>query len=161
MAAFPCPLPFPFPFPLRYWTSNHSGCIRARSPRHDVCLFSSDLILCPSLLCRSVAQTKGTTSFGKRHTKTHTGCRRCGKVSFHKQKKECACCGYPQAKIRSCKSVVVVLTVCLATVSFTSLSFFPCSRVGPEGEAEENYRHGPDAVYEDVAASREERLPGG
>ena len=49
------------------------------------------------------SQTKGTTSFGKRHTKTHTGCRRCGKVSFHKQKKECSCCGYPQAKIRSCK----------------------------------------------------------
>jgi hypothetical protein len=32
-------------------------------------------------------QTKGTSSFGKRHTKTHTGCRRCGRITFHKQKK--------------------------------------------------------------------------
>ena len=52
-------------------------------------------------------QTKGTTSFGKRHTKTHTACRRCGKISFHKQKKECSSCGYPQAKIRSCKSQII------------------------------------------------------
>ena len=46
-------------------------------------------------------QTKGTQSFGKRHTKTHTGCIRCGKVSFHKQKKTCSSCGYPAAKTRS------------------------------------------------------------
>ncbi|CAM9297915.1 unnamed protein product, partial [Ectocarpus fasciculatus] len=46
-------------------------------------------------------QTKGTTSFGKRHSKTHTGCRRCGKISMHKQKGTCASCGYPGAKIRS------------------------------------------------------------
>lgn len=45
--------------------------------------------------------TKGTTSFGKRHTKTHTICRRCNKRCFHRQKKECASCGYPAAKIRS------------------------------------------------------------
>lgn len=32
--------------------------------------------------------TKGTQSFGKMHVKTHTACRRCGKVSFHKQKKQ-------------------------------------------------------------------------
>lgn len=44
--------------------------------------------------------TKGTQSFGKRHTKTHTACRRCGKISFHKQKKTCAACGYPAAKTR-------------------------------------------------------------
>mmetsp|Transcript_35162 Transcript_35162/g.46316 ORF Transcript_35162/g.46316 Transcript_35162/m.46316 type:complete len:91 (+) Transcript_35162:20-292(+) len=44
--------------------------------------------------------TKGTQSFGKRHTKTHTGCRRCGKISFHKQKTLCSNCGYPGAKIR-------------------------------------------------------------
>ena len=30
--------------------------------------------------------TKGTTSFGKRHNKTHTVCRRCGRTSFHIQK---------------------------------------------------------------------------
>eukprot|EP01039_Chlorochromonas_danica_P011122 gene11122-12390_t len=45
--------------------------------------------------------TKGTQSFGKRHTKTHTACRRCGKISFHKQKATCASCGYPGAKTRS------------------------------------------------------------
>mmetsp|Transcript_22741 Transcript_22741/g.33225 ORF Transcript_22741/g.33225 Transcript_22741/m.33225 type:complete len:89 (-) Transcript_22741:112-378(-) len=44
--------------------------------------------------------TKGTQSFGKRHTKTHTACRRCGKISFHKQKTLCASCGYPGAKRR-------------------------------------------------------------
>mmetsp|Transcript_24563 Transcript_24563/g.69114 ORF Transcript_24563/g.69114 Transcript_24563/m.69114 type:complete len:95 (-) Transcript_24563:39-323(-) len=44
--------------------------------------------------------TKGTSSFGKRHSKTHTTCRRCGKVSFHLQKKVCASCGYPGAKMR-------------------------------------------------------------
>ncbi|KAI8349218.1 60S ribosomal protein L37 [Choanephora cucurbitarum] len=46
-------------------------------------------------------RTKGTSSFGKRHTKTHTLCRRCGNRSFHKQKKTCAQCGYPAAKTRS------------------------------------------------------------
>ncbi|CAM9674434.1 unnamed protein product [Phaeothamnion confervicola] len=44
--------------------------------------------------------TKGTSSFGKRHQKTHTACRRCGRTSFHKQKSECASCGYPAAKMR-------------------------------------------------------------
>lgn len=45
--------------------------------------------------------TKGTSSFGKRHTKTHTLCRRCGNRAFHKQHKTCAQCGYPSAKLRS------------------------------------------------------------
>jgi large subunit ribosomal protein L37e len=44
--------------------------------------------------------TKGTSSFGKRRNKTHTLCRRCGKSSYHIQKKTCAACGYPAAKIR-------------------------------------------------------------
>ena len=48
-------------------------------------------------------QTKGTSSFGKRHTKTHTGCRRCGRITFHKQKKACGSCGFPEAKLRKCK----------------------------------------------------------
>merc|ERR1712228_557635 len=43
---------------------------------------------------------KGTGSFGKRHNKTHTLCPRCGKRSFHNQKKVCSSCGYPAAKIR-------------------------------------------------------------
>ncbi|SCV74918.1 BQ2448_7947 [Microbotryum intermedium] len=45
----------------------------------------------------------GTSSFGKRHSKTHTLCRRCGNCSFQKQHKSCASCGYPAAKMRSCK----------------------------------------------------------
>ncbi|KAG0228397.1 60S ribosomal protein L37A [Actinomortierella wolfii] len=45
--------------------------------------------------------TKGTSSFGKRHTKSHTLCRRCGRRAFHNQKKTCAQCGYPAAKLRS------------------------------------------------------------
>ncbi|KAI8919246.1 ribosomal protein L37e-domain-containing protein [Powellomyces hirtus] len=44
--------------------------------------------------------TKGTQSFGKKHTKSHTLCRRCGRRSFHNQKKTCAQCGYPAAKTR-------------------------------------------------------------
>merc|ERR1712048_677200 len=42
----------------------------------------------------------GTSSFGKRRNKTHTCCVRCSKVAFHIQKKKCAACGYPDAKIR-------------------------------------------------------------
>ncbi|XP_054161549.1 probable 60S ribosomal protein L37-A [Oppia nitens] len=44
--------------------------------------------------------TKGTSSFGKRRNKTHTLCRRCGRSSYHIQKKTCASCGYPSARIR-------------------------------------------------------------
>mmetsp|Transcript_11639 Transcript_11639/g.47042 ORF Transcript_11639/g.47042 Transcript_11639/m.47042 type:complete len:92 (+) Transcript_11639:83-358(+) len=44
--------------------------------------------------------TKGTQAFGKRHNKSHTLCRRCGKSSYHIQKAQCASCGYPAAKMR-------------------------------------------------------------
>ncbi|KAI9701707.1 MAG: 60S ribosomal protein L37A [Bogoriella megaspora] len=44
--------------------------------------------------------TKGTSSFGKRHNKSHTLCRRCGRRSLHIQKHACASCGYPRAKTR-------------------------------------------------------------
>ena len=37
----------------------------------------------------------------KQIQKTHTGCRRCGRTSFHIQKKVCAACGYPAARTRS------------------------------------------------------------
>lgn len=43
---------------------------------------------------------KGTPSFGRKHTKSHTLCKRCGKRSFHNQKKTCSSCGYPAAKLR-------------------------------------------------------------
>ncbi|WLF77164.1 60S ribosomal protein L37 [Lodderomyces elongisporus] len=44
---------------------------------------------------------KGTPSLGKRHNKSHTLCNRCGRRSFHVQKKTCSSCGYPAAKMRS------------------------------------------------------------
>ncbi|KAK9483346.1 ribosomal protein L37e-domain-containing protein [Lipomyces starkeyi] len=44
--------------------------------------------------------TKGTSSFGKRHNKSHTLCRRCGRRAYHIQKSTCASCGYPAAKVR-------------------------------------------------------------
>ncbi len=34
--------------------------------------------------------TKGTTSQGPRHVKTHKFCRRCGKRTYHRQNKICA-----------------------------------------------------------------------
>eukprot|EP00803_Ostreobium_quekettii_P009735 evm.model.scf_555EXC.4 EVM.evm.TU.scf_555EXC.4 scf_555EXC:29812-30117(+) len=43
---------------------------------------------------------KGTGSFGQRHNKSHTLCRRCGRRSFHIQKKICASCGYPGKRMR-------------------------------------------------------------
>uniref|UniRef100_A0A1I8HJJ6 alpha-1,2-Mannosidase n=1 Tax=Macrostomum lignano TaxID=282301 RepID=A0A1I8HJJ6_9PLAT len=49
---------------------------------------------------RPPAMTKGTTSFGKRHNKSHTQCRRCGRKSYHVQKKTCSSCAYPAARIR-------------------------------------------------------------
>lgn len=45
-------------------------------------------------------QTKGTTSQGPRHNKVHTTCRRCGRKTFHIQKKTCGACGYPCPKTR-------------------------------------------------------------
>lgn len=43
---------------------------------------------------------KGTQSFGKRHTKVHTLCRRCGDSTYHIQNKRCSSCGFPDKKIR-------------------------------------------------------------
>merc|ERR1719253_1342057 len=44
--------------------------------------------------------TKGTTSKGCHNRKAHMLCVRCNKHSFHIQKKRCASCGYPAAKMR-------------------------------------------------------------
>jgi len=44
---------------------------------------------------------KGTGSRGKRHNKSHTLCRRCGKHSYHIQKSTCSACGYPSARKRT------------------------------------------------------------
>ena len=53
--------------------------------------------------CFVSLQTKGTSSFGKRHNKTHTLCRRCGGRCYHIQKKTCSRCGYPTPTMRKCK----------------------------------------------------------
>lgn len=46
--------------------------------------------------------TKGTPSQGKRNQKVHIRCRRCGRVSFHKQRGRCAACGFGHtAKIKT------------------------------------------------------------
>ena len=50
---------------------------------------------------------RGTPSFGKRHQKTHTLCRRCGRMSYHKQKGTCSACGYPAARLRKCNSLPI------------------------------------------------------
>merc|ERR1711879_54935 len=47
-----------------------------------------------------IKMTKGTSSFGKCHNKSHTLCVRCGRKSYHIQKKRCAQCGYPSARLR-------------------------------------------------------------
>jgi ribosomal protein L37E len=50
---------------------------------------------------------KGTASFGHRHNKTHTLCRRCGKSTYHLQKSTCSACGYPSKHMRRCKCAVL------------------------------------------------------
>lgn len=54
-----------------------------------------------------VLQTKGTSSFGKRHNKTHTLCVRCNRSAYHIQKKVCASCRYPAARKRICESIII------------------------------------------------------
>lgn len=44
--------------------------------------------------------TKGTTSQGARHGRTHITCRRCGRNAFHQQWLRCAACAYPRASRR-------------------------------------------------------------
>ena len=79
-----------------------SGLSRRHSTRGNAQRRGGPPLAAPAkrLTPRAPSQTKGTSSFGKRHSKTHTTCRRCGKVSFHLQKKVCASCGYPGAKMR-------------------------------------------------------------
>ncbi|KAH7816287.1 putative ribosomal protein rpl37 [Monocercomonoides exilis] len=44
--------------------------------------------------------TKGTSSFGPRHGKSHGMCPRCGKRAYHLQHHRCASCAYPNPKMR-------------------------------------------------------------
>lgn len=65
------------------------------------------LLSFPPSTPRAPPQTKigkGTPAMGRRHTKTHTSCRRCGRVTFHMQRQECASCGYPSSRMRRCES---------------------------------------------------------
>lgn len=72
------------------------------NPKFSSSVMASDLS--PNLISKiSYFQTKGTSSFGKRHNKTHTHCRRCGRRAYHIQKKTCASCGYPSPRKRHCK----------------------------------------------------------
>lgn len=44
---------------------------------------------------------KGTPSMGKKNKITHTRCRRCGRVAYKVNTRECAACGYGKsAKLR-------------------------------------------------------------
>ncbi|CZS91943.1 related to 60S ribosomal protein L37 [Rhynchosporium agropyri] len=71
------------------------------SAEYQWALLSNDILL--TIFFAEIAKmTKGTASFGKRHNKTHTLCRRCGRRSLHIQKHTCSSCGYPAAKIRQC-----------------------------------------------------------
>lgn len=53
-----------------------------------------------SAFLRKSKMGAGTPSFGPRHNKTHTVCRRCGHRSYHIQKGKCAFCGYPDPAMR-------------------------------------------------------------
>mmetsp|Transcript_30469 Transcript_30469/g.35202 ORF Transcript_30469/g.35202 Transcript_30469/m.35202 type:complete len:85 (+) Transcript_30469:33-287(+) len=44
--------------------------------------------------------TKGTTSMGARHGRTHILCRRCGRNAYHVQWERCAACAYPRSSRR-------------------------------------------------------------
>ncbi|MGQ0534518.1 MAG: 50S ribosomal protein L37e [Methanobacteriota archaeon] len=46
--------------------------------------------------------TKGTPSKGKRNQRgSHVRCRRCGRHAYHPNKRQCASCGFPRAKLRN------------------------------------------------------------
>ncbi|HLE96637.1 MAG TPA: 50S ribosomal protein L37e [Candidatus Thermoplasmatota archaeon] len=46
--------------------------------------------------------SKGTASMGKRNSRSHARCRRCGRHSFNVTKRTCASCGFgASAKLRN------------------------------------------------------------
>ena len=82
-------------------------CMRWHEPKDSRALFHCKVFAVKVRLCWCIfrcftPQTKGTSSFGKRHNKSHTLCVRCGRKAYHIQKKTCAQCGYPAARIRKC-----------------------------------------------------------
>ncbi|KAF5211673.1 60S ribosomal protein L37A [Clavispora lusitaniae] len=75
---------------ISFWFASTIACVQILNPSLSVCWLSSVTNI-----------SEGTPSMGKRHTKSHVLCKRCGRRSFHAQKKTCASCGYPAAKMRS------------------------------------------------------------
>lgn len=49
--------------------------------------------------------SKGTPSFGKKNKRNHLLCPRCGNMAFHKQKRACASCAFPEPKRRNHGSI--------------------------------------------------------
>ncbi|KAI4292012.1 large subunit ribosomal protein L37e [Pancytospora philotis] len=49
--------------------------------------------------------SKGTPSFGKKNKRNHLLCPRCGNMAFHKQRRACASCAFPEAKRRTPASI--------------------------------------------------------
>lgn len=46
--------------------------------------------------------SKGTASMGKRNSRSHSRCRRCGRHAFNVTKRTCASCGFgASAKLRN------------------------------------------------------------
>ncbi|KAI5149819.1 large subunit ribosomal protein L37e [Enteropsectra breve] len=45
--------------------------------------------------------SKGTPSMGKKNKRNHLMCPRCGNMAYHKQKRACASCAFPEAKKRT------------------------------------------------------------
>ena len=68
-------------------------------PPTPLCL-DVDALSC--LLHRQTAPTMphSKQAYKMQIQKTHTSCRRCGRTSFHLQKKVCSACGYPSARNR-------------------------------------------------------------
>lgn len=86
------------PEPLLYTVAHILTLAPPESHRHHEYVYRA----ISSRLQLTACTAKGTSSFGKRHNKTHTLCRRCGRRSLHIQKHTCSSCGYPAAKIRKC-----------------------------------------------------------
>lgn len=92
-------------------------------------------------------------SSSKRHTKSHTLCRRCGSRSFHRQHKG-SCPGVPTYPLRpSLSNIDRVRAVRIP------LSQDPVVRVGPEGQAPKDHWYRPHALPQGRITPLQERLP--
>nr|AAY55608.1 IP03162p [Drosophila melanogaster] len=76
--------------------------------------------------------TKGTTSFGKRHNKTHTICRRCGNSSYHRRNR--------------------------SAPSRLSCGQDPKLQLVPKGQGSQGAGNGKDAVPQESAPSFSQRI---